>query len=568
VSTLLDEVPTRCLTVAPFSARLGGLVALLLFEVLALSLRFDSNTILRGTSSSSASAGQASGTTVADPIKTSAQWTYWIFDHSGMVPGLAISVFLAAMLFGGPRSLDEWECLSWRWSWSCFVGHVAALAVFIWLTGQVFEGATLRSPSALAWVVGWFASGLIVVTLLIATALPRSDWGLLARRGYPAVLLGLVVAIAAAGAGHFTGQLWRPLARGTLDCAYGLLGLFSSNLVYEPSRYVVGTDAFSVEIAPQCSGYEGIGLVWAFLGAYLWFFRHRLRFPHVWLLIPLGTAIIWLANAVRIAALVVVGTWVSADIAAGGFHSQAGWLAFNAVALGLVLVSRRMRFFAKVGPAEDQQAGENPAVAALAPLFAMVAVTMVTAAFTAGFDVYYPLRVLAAAGTLYYFRSAYAEIRRFPSWQAVAVGAVIFAVWMALEPVHHRDEANSSLASGVAQMSTAGAMFWLAFRVVGSVVTVPIAEELAFRGYVIRRLVAPDVTTVSAGRFTWLSFLISSALFGALHGRWLAGTLAGMAYALALYHRGEIVDAIVAHATTNALIAGFVLATGCWSLWS
>ena len=111
-------------------------------------------------------------------------------------------------------------------------------------------------------------------------------------------------------------------------------------------------------------------------------------------------------------------------------------------------------------------------------------------------------------------------------------------------------------------------MTWLAFRVVGSVITVPIAEELAFRGYLIRRLVASDFTTVRPGQFTWLSFVISSMLFGVLHGRWLAGTLAGMAYALALYRRGEIVDAIVAHATTNALIAGFVLATGNWSLWS
>lgn len=57
-------------------------------------------------------------------------------------------------------------------------------------------------------------------------------------------------------------------------------------------------------------------------------------------------------------------------------------------------------------------------------------------------------------------------------------------------------------------------------------------------------------------------------LFGALHGRWLAGTLAGMAYVLALYRRGAIVDAIAAHATTNALIACVVLAMGRWSLWS
>ncbi len=210
----------------------------------------------------------------------------------------------------------------------------------------------------------------------------------------------------------------------------------------------------------------------------------------------------------------------------------------------------------------------SPTVAALAPLFSIVAVTMITGAFTVGFDAYYPLRVLAAAGALYYFRGAYAELRRIPSWQSVAVGVGTFAVWMALEPFNRVDGANTSLAAELAQLPNAGAAAWLAFRVVGTVITGPIAEELAFRGYLIRRLVDSDFTTVRPGRFTWLSFVVSSMLFGALHGRWLAGTLAGMAYALTLYRRGEIVDAIVAHATTNALIAGLVLATGSWSPWS
>jgi len=270
----------------------------------------------------------------------------------------------------------------------------------------------------------------------------------------------------------------------------------------------------------------------------------------------------------RIAALVVIGTWVSADIAAGGFHSQAGWLAFNAIAFSLVLVSRRARFFAKVDPAEAEEAEENPAAAALAPLLSIVAVMMFTGALTAGFDGLYPLRILAGAGALYYFRGAYGSFWRIPSWTAVAVGIAVFAVWMALEPAAPGDEAASPLALGLARMPAAGATTWLAFRVVGSIVIVPIAEELAFRGYLMRRLIATDVTTVAAGRFTWLSFLGSSVLFGALHGRWLAGTLAGMAYALTLYRRGEIADAIAAHSTTNALIAGTVLATGRWSLWS
>jgi CAAX prenyl protease-like protein len=108
---------------------------------------------------------------------------------------------------------------------------------------------------------------------------------------------------------------------------------------------------------------------------------------------------------------------------------------------------------------------------------------------------------------------------------------------------------------------------WVIFRVLGSVITVPLAEELAFRGYALRRLVSPDFDKIPL-RFTWLSFLLSSILFGALHGRWLAGTVAGMFYAWAMYRRGKVGDAIPAHATTNALIAADVLILGNWGLWS
>jgi CAAX prenyl protease-like protein len=109
---------------------------------------------------------------------------------------------------------------------------------------------------------------------------------------------------------------------------------------------------------------------------------------------------------------------------------------------------------------------------------------------------------------------------------------------------------------------------WLAFRVVGAVLTVPLAEELAFRGYLARRLMAADFQDVPLGRFSWSSFLLSSALFGALHGAWLAGTLVGMLYAAALARRGFLMDAILAHAATNGLLAAYVLVTRDWSLWS
>jgi CAAX prenyl protease-like protein len=100
------------------------------------------------------------------------------------------------------------------------------------------------------------------------------------------------------------------------------------------------------------------------------------------------------------------------------------------------------------------------------------------------------------------------------------------------------------------------------------VVTVPIAEELAFRGFLLRRLASADFESVAWNRLQWLPFVISSIAFGLLHGeRWLAGTIAGMIYALVLVRRGRIGEAVIAHAVTNALLAAWVLSTGQWQLW-
>ena len=97
----------------------------------------------------------------------------------------------------------------------------------------------------------------------------------------------------------------------------------------------------------------------------------------------------------------------------------------------------------------------------------------------------------------------------------------------------------------------------------------PIAEELAFRGFLLRRLISPDFEALPLHSFTWLGLGISSVAFGLLHGTlWFAAIVAGLLYAWTLIRRGRIGEAIIAHATTNALLAGYVLIFQKWHLWS
>jgi CAAX prenyl protease-like protein len=66
---------------------------------------------------------------------------------------------------------------------------------------------------------------------------------------------------------------------------------------------------------------------------------------------------------------------------------------------------------------------------------------------------------------------------------------------------------------------------------------------------------------------SWPALLASSVLFGLLHRDVIAGTVAGVLYALAARRRGQLGDAVLAHAVTNALLAVTVLTTGRWTLW-
>jgi CAAX prenyl protease-like protein len=240
----------------------------------------------------------------------------------------------------------------------------------------------------------------------------------------------------------------------------------------------------------------------------------------------------------------------------------AGWLYFAGIAT-LVAWLGQQAWFARPTQLPEPGPEANPAAAYLAPLIALIGTTMVTRVFTGAFDAFYPLRVLAVGVVLLLFRRRIAELGWRGSAWAAWPGALIFAGWMTLEPA----STESAVPGGLAALPAWAAAGWLAFRAIGSSLTVPLAEELAFRGYLLRKLTAADFETVRDGRFSLGALVVSSLVFGAMHGRFLAGTLAGVALALTFGRRGRLADAIVAHGTANALIAVYVLTTGHWSVW-
>lgn len=446
------------------------------------------------------------------------------------------------------------------------LGNLTFFALFYGLT--VHLSATASPINARVWIAAGALSRVTATLLLVLAFLPGGMLADLMRRHWRKFLVAAIVGSVAWLSGLYIETLWRPLARSTFLLSYSILRLFTADTVCMPDKLVFGTSSFNVFIGGPCSGIEGIGLVCVFLGVYLWAFRTRLQFPWALSLIPLGILAAWIANAVRISALILVGTWISPSIALGGFHSKAGSLLFCVVALGLVAVSSRPPFSTPAVKDHEGPRGVNLTAVYLVPLLSLLATALLTGLFTSGFDWFYPIRVLVVAAVLWFCRREYADLKPAASWEAVLIGIATFVVWMALEPKLHDSTTQRTFELGLHGMPALAGWTWLSFRMIGSVVTVPLAEEIAFRGYLTRRLIASEFQEVPSGQFSWLSFIVSSILFGALHQRWLAGTLAGMLFALALYRRRKLSDAVLAHAVTNALLSGYVLFTGRWALWT
>jgi exosortase E/protease (VPEID-CTERM system) len=442
--------------------------------------------------------------------------------------------------------------------------HLLATTALFGVTLAGVSGRVAQPSASGAWLVAWGACLLAALGCWLAAMVsPRTGLAWL-RRAWPTGLAGL-----AAGAvwlllrthAHVWIHAWHQEQLVTLVAA--ALRLLGHEVVLDTSRAIIGTPEFSAVAGSRCMGYEGVVLVSLFTAGYLWVFRGTLRFPRALLLVPLAAAVSYGFNLARIVSLIEIGIrWPA--VAMDGFHSVAGWYSVAAVSLGVVVAGQRLCLRAGPDAGAAARPGSNPAAFYLTPLLLIVATALLTRIVATGFDALYPLRVVACAIPLWIYRRRLRDLGWRGSAWAIPVGVATFVLWVGLAPPAPGEPA---IPAGLAGLPAWAAAAWIAFRVVGSIATVAVAEELAFRGYVGRKLVSADFERVPLDRFTWLSFLGSSALFGALHGRWLAGALAGAIFALTLYRRGKLADPIVAHATANALIAAAVLATGRWTLW-
>lgn len=429
-------------------------------------------------------------------------------------------------------------------------GVVLALVPVLFLT----EGSGDRwiGPSFLFWIVG--------MTLMLGGAglvlAPPARWRAFLSGSAGALAPMLAVAMLTPWMSRSLAPIWNlePIRDHTFTAVVWLVGVFGYQVDADPLTKIIGSETFKVAVAPACSGIEGIALVTVFVTIYLALFRKEMRFPHALLLYPVGIATSALFNVLRIAVLLAIGLEGNPELAAGGFHSHAGWLLFTLIALGIIAVAQSVPALRRA-PARSTPAPavpgfwSDPVVARILPF----AVFMLTALFASALantpGAVYPLRAALIAAVLLPFLPVYRRLAWRLDPLALLAGGVIGLVWV-LIPVASTD------APPYGELAGTALFLWFVARGIGTVLLIPLVEELFFRDYLESRL-----RLRRGALWSVAAAIVTAALFAALHDRWAEAFAAGLVFS-ALARRGTVADAILAHAVANAVVFGVAVATG------
>jgi exosortase E/protease (VPEID-CTERM system) len=196
---------------------------------------------------------------------------------------------------------------------------------FVYVFILLLVGAALTTLGGLFWVLRphlwwkWlkFEKFMPALIILLAAMIP-----------YLAMLIEPLWAIEFISSATFRGVVF-------------LLSTLGHEVFVDPIRAWIGLPGFVVAVASSCSGIEGFALITGFMVLYAILFRNTLNKWAFWgVLWPIALVISWALNILRITVLILIGKYVSPDLAVNGFHSFAGWLLFTILGGGVLFAAQ------------------------------------------------------------------------------------------------------------------------------------------------------------------------------------------------------------------------------------
>jgi CAAX prenyl protease-like protein len=210
------------------------------------------------------------------------------------------------------------------------------------------------------------------------------------------------------------------------------------------------------------------------------------------------------------------------------------------------------------------------------PMFVFLGFTWMGGHWKNLYPLSYVIKTFVVAGLLALLWKHYTKIRWNFWWLGVLVGVIGIFQWVGMQLFlqHHFAFFKPSPDVFDATKFFEGkpvALMWsfIAIRIAGATLVVPVMEELFWRDWLWRTVIAPnDFKLAQVGERDWRAFAVVCGAFAFVHGNWWLTSIvwAAMIGLLLIYTR-SLGACILAHGVTNLLLALYVLHTRDWSFW-
>ena len=184
----------------------------------------------------------------------------------------------------------------------------------------------------------------------------------------------------------------------------------------------------------------------------------------------------------------------------------------------------------------------------------------------------YAVKVVIVSIVAWIYRSTWSDLRPVPPppslLLAAMVGLIVFVLWVRLDGLYpalgflgKRTGFDPSI------LRPPWKWAFVAIRLTGLVLLVPLIEELFWRSFLVRWVIDPDFWKVPIGRVTPLAAGVTSVIFALSHPEWLPALLTGLLWVWLLWQTRSLSACLLSHAVANLALGLHVLATGEWKYW-
>ncbi|MBM3821986.1 MAG: CAAX prenyl protease-related protein [Verrucomicrobia bacterium] len=213
---------------------------------------------------------------------------------------------------------------------------------------------------------------------------------------------------------------------------------------------------------------------------------------------------------------------------------------------------------------------QNPTAVRVAPFALYLALTFLQGKLgEASLYWGYALKTVLAGALVLAWRKHVPEMRWAFSLPAAFIGLLVLVIWVGLDPYYPaigRSGPGWNPHRFFGQDSP-WAWFFIVLRILGSGLIVPMLEEVFYRSFMTRYWSSADFTSVPLSQRDYRGAAITAVAFGFAHSEWLAGILCGVCYQWLVWRRGQLGEAMTAHAITNILLGIWIAWQGAWIFW-